>query len=144
MNYLICQDFIKILSNEKQLIELELLGNAAPFSFHSSSDTRSFFNNKVQKNKDKYKLICELIDIFNNCELDEIMYSDELVNQFINEYVKGKSYKFDNYLIIKIKNTLKSPVYEIYKLCSSKIEGKSSAKLKNKNSSIFISKPNEK
>jgi hypothetical protein len=145
MNYLICQDFVKILSNEKQYVELELLGgnSTSSPSYFGSMITLKLFNSS-QSNKDKYKLICELIDLFNNYELGEILYSDELVNQFMNEYIKDKSIRFDDVLILKITNILKSPVYEIYKLCSSNIEGKSSAKLKNKNSSIFISKPNEK
>jgi hypothetical protein len=85
-----------------------------------------------------------LIELFNNCELEEILYSGEIVNQFLSEYIKNKSIRFDDTLISKIENVLRSPVYEIYKLCGSKIEGKSPMKLRNKNSSLFISKPNEK
>jgi hypothetical protein len=140
MNYLICQDFVKLLSNERQFLEFQLLGNA----YITMGSKLKLFDNKDQQNRDKYKLICELINIFNNCELEEVIYSNELVNQFMSEYVKNKSIRFDSILISKIKDILKSPVYEIYKLCSSKIEGKSSAKLKSKSSSIFISKPNEK
>jgi hypothetical protein len=145
MNYLICQDFVKILSNEKQYVELELLGgnSTSSPSYFGSMITLKLFNSS-QSNKDKYKLICELIDLFNNYELGEILYSDELVNQFMNEYIKDKSIRFDDVLIMKIANTLKSPIYEIYKLCDTKIVGKSTAKLKSKHNSQHVSKPNEK
>jgi hypothetical protein len=145
MNYLICQDFIKILSNEKQTIELELLESISTLSPPIMGVGKlKLFDTQKQKSKDKFKLICELIDIFSNCELEEVMYSDELINQFMAEYVKDKSFKFDDILISKIKNVLRSPIYEIYNLCSSRIKDKSIAKLRSKNRSIFISKPNEK
>jgi hypothetical protein len=138
MNYLICQDFVKILSNEKEVIKSKIMNH----QFALGGMSGISFNKNL--NKDKYKLICELIDLFSNYELGEILYSDELVNQFMNEYIKDKSIRFDDVLILKITNTLKSPIYEIYKLCDTKIAGKSTAKLRNKHNSQHVSKPNEK
>jgi hypothetical protein len=65
MNYLICQDFVKILSNEKEVIKSKIVN----YQFALGGMSGVSFNKNLNKNKNKYKLICELIDIFNNCEL---------------------------------------------------------------------------